>query len=152
MSCTQVACAVGAPNGQWLQKSNKHTCAYHAQDPHLGGDTLEEAEARKRHAEERRQQAIRQAALDDEQGTEMRWPYISPRGRVTPTLAPGCITCICQVANWSSLYCVEVSQFMAKLKRLTPMSCLHLHVCFFLSVCVCVCVCAGYGQSMWQCR
>lgn len=52
------------------------------QDPHLGGDTLEEAEARKRHAEERQQGAIRQAALDQERGVEIRWPYISPRGKV----------------------------------------------------------------------
>jgi len=52
------------------------------QDPHLGGDTVEEAEARKKHAEERRQEAVQQAALDQERGLEMRWPYISPRGKV----------------------------------------------------------------------
>ena len=52
------------------------------QDPHLGGDTPEQAELRKEHAEERQQQAVRQAILDAEQRIEMRWPYISPCGKV----------------------------------------------------------------------
>ena len=54
----------------------------------MGGDTPEEAEARKRHADERQQQAIRQAALNEEQGIEMRWPYVSPRGKVAPHTFP----------------------------------------------------------------
>ncbi|KAL0029572.1 hypothetical protein WJX79_005057 [Trebouxia sp. C0005] len=58
------------------------------EDPHLGGNTAAEAEARKKHAEERRQEAVQQAALDQERGVEMRWPYVSPRGKVKPTPPP----------------------------------------------------------------
>ena len=57
------------------------------QDPHLGGDILEQAEARKKHSEERQQQAIRQAVLHAEQRIETRWPYISPCGKVGLTLS-----------------------------------------------------------------
>ena len=65
-----------------------------AQDPHLGGDTLEQAEARKKHAEERQQQAMRQAALDAEQRIETRWPYISPGGKVALTTRLHCTLAI----------------------------------------------------------
>ena len=61
--------------------------AWCTQDLHLGGDTREQAEARKKHSEERQRQAIRQAVLDAEQRVEMRWPYISPCGKVGFTLS-----------------------------------------------------------------
>ena len=64
--------------------------ALRLQDPHLGGNTLEEAEARKKHALERAQQASKQAALDQEQRIETRWPYVSPCGKVRAGSATCC--------------------------------------------------------------
>ena len=52
------------------------------QDPHLGGNSVADAEARKAHAEERRQQALEQATAYREHRIETRWPYMSPCTKV----------------------------------------------------------------------
>ena len=62
------------------------------QDPHLGGNSVQEAEARKKHAQERQQQAIKQAALDREHRVEDRWPWISPNGKVCSMQKPALIS------------------------------------------------------------
>ncbi|DBA93258.1 TPA: hypothetical protein ACH3X2_003549 [Trebouxia sp. C0005] len=78
------------------------------EDPHLGGNTAAEAEARKKHAEERRQEAVQQAALDQERGVEMRWPYVSPRGKVQHWLKEpneGTCTLLCSMLHTCPDFC-----------------------------------------------
>ncbi len=78
------------------------------------GETVEEAEARKQHAEERRQQALQQDALHQEQRLETRWPYVSPCGKVQLTHdMPMCVaaTHACMTLVPVSLHAAHVSHF-----------------------------------------
>ena len=91
-----------------IATSSSARCVPVKQDPHLGGNTAAEAQARKKHAEERRQEAVQQAALDQERGVEMRWPYVSPRGKVQHWLKEpneGTCTLLCSMLHTCPDFC-----------------------------------------------
>ena len=74
--------------------TNLHEClvvmACPLQDPHLGGNTPEEATARAKRAEERRQRIAQDMAAEEGDLPETRWPYVSKRAKVS-----GCGRLVC---------------------------------------------------------